>query len=76
MEATPLPLSSLLGIARLLRSLALRASPRPPDHPDLPALFSTAKELVNSIGFQSRNADTAWHLDALKNLSGLRIDAP
>ena len=60
-----------------LRSTASRsASPRPPDRPDLPALSSSAEELIAAIRLKPGNVNPAWHLDALKNFSGSRIDLP
>src|SRR5215469_188625 len=65
-----------LRVARLLRLFRfLGGPPGPPDHPDLSRLFSAAEELIASIGFESRDADSAWHLDAFKNFSSLRIDS-
>ena len=52
------------------------SSPRPPDRPDLPALFPSAEELIAAIGLESRDMNSAWHIETLKNLSGARIDSP
>jgi hypothetical protein len=69
----------LLFVEHRLRSrvAAFRSSlPRPPNRPDLPCLFSSAEELIATVGLKPRNVDSLGHVEALKNFSGLRIDSP
>ena len=51
------------GPSELLPLSVLRRGP--PDRPDLSGLSSSAEELITAVGFQSRNADSRWHLEAL-----------
>src|ERR1700738_2538273 len=52
------------------------ASLRPADGPHLPALSSSAEELISAIGLEPRNAHAGRHLERLQDLSRSRIDSP
>ena len=72
-----IPSSDLARAVSLLEWLSFRgASARPPDSPDLAALSSSAEELITAIRLKPGNAHSPWHLEALKNVSGSRIDSP
>src|SRR5207245_5079413 len=52
------------------------ASPGPADGPHLPALASSAEELIAAIGLEPRNAHSGRHLERLQDLSRSRSDSP
>src|SRR5580658_2506249 len=51
-------------------------SPGPADGSHFAAASAAAEELIAAIGFEPRHAHSVRHLEALQNLSRLRIDAP
>src|SRR5262245_57706632 len=50
--------------------------PGPADGSDLPALSSSAEELIATIGLEPGDARSGWHVERLENLSRSRIDSP
>ena len=53
-----------------------RASPGPADDSYLPALSSSAEELIAAIGLEPRHAHSGRHLELLQDFSRPRIDSP
>ena len=64
------------GAIGTLARVTLAPAVWPTDCPDLPRRSSSAEELIVAIGLESGDPDPSWHLDALKNFPGLRIDSP